>query len=46
MTSYIAQGELYPYINRPPVDEQLSVSQEGTCFVKVKIELKLFLFYT
>lgn len=30
-------------ILRPMVDEQLSVSQEGTCFVKVKMELKLFL---
>jgi hypothetical protein len=30
-------------ILRPMVDEQLSVSREGTCFVKVKMELKLFL---
>ena len=30
-------------ILRPMVDEQLSFSQEGTCFVKVKMELKLFL---
>jgi len=28
-------------ILRTMVDEQLSVSQEGTCFVKVKMELKL-----